>query len=132
MKSRKDKAFETMRESNRLYLEDMRKKEGGEAGYDPSLTPEEIEELKAAEEKARAFREENGKAEGIWRSDTWGSGVADTIEDGERKAREFHREENVPLEKGDVSAMILSALLVFGPIFLVLAGIIALAWFFLH
>ncbi|MCR4906471.1 MAG: hypothetical protein K6A33_10365 [Clostridiales bacterium] len=132
MKSRKDKAFEAMRESNRLYLEDMRKKEGGEAGYDPSLTPEEIEELKAAEEKARAFREENGKAESVWRSDTWGSGVADTIEDGERKAREFHREENVPLEKGDVSAMILSALLVFGPIFLVLAGIIALAWFFLH
>ncbi len=132
MSRRRDKAFEAMRESNRLYLEDMKKKEGGEEGYDLSLTPAEREELKAAEEKARAFREENGRAEGVWRSDTWGSGVADTLEDGERKAREFHRDENVPIEKGDVPAMILSALLVFGPIFLVLAGIIALAWFFLH
>ena len=65
MSKRKDKAFEAMRESNRLYLEDMRKKEGGEEGYDPSLTPEQIEELKAAEEKARAFHEANGKAEGV-------------------------------------------------------------------
>ena len=132
MSKRKDKAFEAMRESNRLYLEDMRKKEGGEEGYDPSLTPEQIEELKAAEEKARAFREANGKAEGVWRSDTWESGVEETVEDGERKAREFHKDDNLPLEKGDVPALILSALLVFGPVFLVLIGIVVLAWFFLH
>ena len=132
MSKRKDKAFEAMRESNRLYLEDMRKKEGGEEGYDPSLTTEQIEELKAAEEKARAFHEANGKTEGVWRSDTWESGVEETVEDGERKAREFHKDDNLPLEKGDVPALILSALLVFGPVFLVLIGIVVLAWFFLH
>ena len=132
MSKRKDKAFEAMRESNRLYLEDMRKKEGGEEGYDPSLTPEQIEELKAAEEKARAFHEANGKAEDVWRSDTWESGVEETVEDGERKAREFHKDDDLPLEKGDVPALILSALLVFGPVFLVLIGIVVLAWFFLH
>ncbi|MBO7403965.1 MAG: hypothetical protein J6V24_03300 [Clostridia bacterium] len=132
MRTKKDKAFEAMRESNRLYLEDMRKKEGGEEGYDPSLTPEQIEELKAAEEKARAFHETNGKAEGVWRSDTWESGVEETVEDGERKAREFHKDDKLPLEKGDVPALILSALLVFGPIILVMIGIVVLAWFFLH
>lgn len=132
MGKKQDKAFETMRESNRLYLEDMKKKESGEGGYDPSLTPEQIEELRAAEEKARTFREENGKADGVWRTDTWESGVEDSIEDGERKAREFHKDDEVPLEKGDLPAIILSAVLVFGPIFLILGGIMLLAWFFLH
>ena len=132
MSKKQDKAFEAMRESNRLYLEDMKKKEGGEGGYDPSLTPEQIEELQAAEEKARTFREENGKADGVWRTDTWESGVEDSIEDGERKAREFHKDDEVPLEKGDLPAIILSAVLVFGPIFLILGGIMLLAWFFLH
>ncbi|MBO7403705.1 MAG: hypothetical protein J6V24_01985, partial [Clostridia bacterium] len=74
----------------------------------------------------------NGKAEGVWRSDTWESGVEETVEDGERKAREFHKDDKLPLEKGDVPALILSALLVFGPIFLVMIGIVVLAWFFLH
>ena len=124
MGKKQDKAFEAMRESNRLYLEDMKKKESGEGGYDPSLTPEQIEELRAAEEKARTFREENGKADGVWRTDTW--------ESGERKAREFHKDDEVPLEKGDLPAIILSAVLVFGPIFLILGGIMLLAWFFLH
>ena len=41
-------------------------------------------------------------------------------------------DEGMKLEKGDVPAMILSAILVFGPVFLVLFGIFALAWIFLH
>lgn len=41
-------------------------------------------------------------------------------------------QEKIELEKGDLTAMIISALAVFGPIFLVLGGLIAVAWVFLH
>lgn len=52
--------------------------------------------------------------------------------EAERKAREFHKEDKLDLEKGDLAAMILSAFLVFGPIFLVLGGLLAAAWIYLH
>lgn len=40
-------------------------------------------------------------------------------------------QEKIELEKGDLPAMIISALAVFGPIFLVLGGLVAAAWIFL-
>jgi len=40
------------------------------------------------------------------------------------KAEWKAQEENIKLEKGDIPALIISALIVFGPIFLVLIGIL--------
>lgn len=40
-------------------------------------------------------------------------------------------QEKIELEKGDLPAMIISALAVFGPIFLILGGLVAVAWIFL-
>ena len=120
MGKKMDKAFEAMRESNRLYLEDMKKKETAEnEGEDEApLTPEQQAELDAAREKAKAFRDEEDPAD---------------LAEAEKRAEEFHRDEDkMPLEKGDIPAMILSALMVFGPIFLILLGILLLAMIFLH
>ena len=50
-------------------------------------------------------------------------------EHGDRRASGAEKPE---LEKGDLTAMILSAMLVFGPIFLVLGGILAAAWVLLR
>ncbi len=54
------------------------------------------------------------------------------LAEAEQKAREFHQEEKLELEKGDIAAMILSAMLVFGPILLILSGILAAAWILLN
>lgn len=54
------------------------------------------------------------------------------LADAERKAQEFHKEEKLELEKGDMLAIILSAFLTFGPILLILGAGIAAAWLFLH
>ena len=118
-----DRAFDIMRERNRRYLEeqkkqngeDMRAPDGEENGDGQPLTDEQLEELRQAEEKLRAYREQNDGASGVYRVDEAKSG-----------------QEPAKLEKGDVPAMILSAIIVFGPIFLVLIGLFFLAWLFLH
>lgn len=53
-------------------------------------------------------------------------------ENAARRAEEYRRlNSDSGLEKGDIPALIISALLVFSPIFLVLIGIMVLAWIFL-
>ncbi len=93
------------------------------------LDPETREELRRAEEKRRAYQEQNDGAAGAYRIDDRGGDG-----DPEKKAKEFHdREREQPkLEKGDVPAMIISAILVFGPVFLILFLLLLLAWLFLH
>ncbi len=54
------------------------------------------------------------------------------LAEAEHKAQEFHKEEKLELEKGDMLAIILSAFLTFGPILLILGAGIAAVWFFLH
>ena len=90
-----DKAFDAMRESNRLYIEDMNKKE----------------------------KEQNNSS-----SSAESSGQDISVPDEKRRQDD---QEKLPLEKGDVPAMIISALLVFGPVFLILIVIVVLAWIFL-
>ena len=48
----------------------------------------------------------------------------------EKEYREMNEEPG--FEKGDIPALIISAFIVFFPIFLVLIGIMVLAWIFLH
>lgn len=143
MGKRLDRAFEVMKERNRLFLEEAAKKDGKTP--DSADLPEapEDEERRRAEEKLRAYREENGLPADLPDADLpdgpadlsgehlSGEHLSGEMEEGERKAKEFHKEE-VGLEKGDIPALILSAMLVFGPIFLILGGILVLAWIFLH
>ena len=143
MGKRLDRAFEVMKERNRLFLEEAAKKEGKTP--DSADLPEspEDEERRRAEEKLRAYREANGLPADLPDADLpdgpadlsdkhlSGEPLSDEREEGERKAKEFHKEE-LGLEKGDIPALILSAMLVFGPIFLILGGILVLAWIFLH
>lgn len=45
------------------------------------------------------------------------------------RQKEYHRQnDDMSLEKGDIPAMIISAFIVFAPIILVLAALLALAW----
>ena len=138
MGKRLDRAFEVMKERNRLFLEEAAKKDGKTP--DSADLPEspEDEEQRRAEEKLRAYREANGLPADLpdadlpdGPADLSGEHLSGEMEEGERKAKEFHKEE-VGLEKGDIPALILSAMLVFGPIFLILGGILVLAWIFLH
>ena len=138
MGKRLDRAFEVMKERNRLFLEEAAKKDGKTP--DSADLPEspEDEERRRAEEKLRAYREANGLPADLpdadlpdGSADLSGEPLSDEMEEGERKAKEFHKEE-LGLEKGDIPALILSAMLVFGPIFLILGGILVLAWIFLH
>ena len=143
MGKRLERAFEVMKERNRLFLEEAAKKDGKTP--DSADLPEspEDEERRRAEEKLRAYREANGLPADLpdadlpdGPADLSGEHLSDEHlfeerEEGERKAKEFHKEE-LGLEKGDIPALILSAMLVFGPIFLILGGILVLAWIFLH
>ena len=131
MGKRLDRAFEVMKERNRLFLEEAAKKDGKTP--DSADLPEspEDEERRRAEEKLRAYREANGLPADLPDADLPDEHLSEEREEGERKAKEFHKEE-VGLEKGDIPALILSAMLVFGPIFLILGGILVLAWIFLH
>ena len=138
MGKRLDRAFEVMKERNRLFLEEAAKKDGKTP--DSADLPEspEDEERRRAEEKLRAYREANGLPADLpdadlpdGSADLSDEPLSDEREEGERKAQEFHKEE-LGLEKGDIPALILSAMLVFGPIFLILGGILVLAWIFLH
>ena len=104
MSKKLGKAFDAMRESNRLYLEDMKEKEAREK--EPSSDPSKNNE------------EEADKAK-------------DLI-DPEDKAKEYRENNKAELEKGDVPALIISAMIVFGPVFLILAALVVLAWIFLH
>jgi len=104
------RAMDTMREKNRQYLEEQKKKDEAVRDKDPQPEPGEarIPEAPSCE--------------------------APSCEDltPDEKAAAFHEEEKLKLERGDLPAMILSALMVFGPVFLVLGAIVALAWIFLH
>lgn len=99
------RAMDTMKERNRRYLEEQKKKDEARREANPQPNPGDPDSAKAP------------------------TCEAPTPED---KAAAFHEEEQLKLEKGDLPAMILSAFMVFGPVFLVLAAILALAWIFLH
>lgn len=58
---------------------------------------------------------------------------AEDIREAMTKAKAYRQQnEDLGLEKGDVFALIFSALLVFGPILLILALLLTLAWILLH
>lgn len=58
---------------------------------------------------------------------------AEDIREAMTKAKAYRRQnEDLGLEKGDVFALIFSALLVFGPILLILVLLLTLAWILLH
>ena len=58
---------------------------------------------------------------------------AEDIREAMTKAKAYRQQnEDLGLEKGDVFALILSALLVFGPILLILTLLLTLAWILLH
>ena len=58
---------------------------------------------------------------------------AEDIREAMTKAKAYRQQnEDLGLEKGDVFALILSALLVFGPILLILVLLLTLAWILLH
>ena len=61
--------------------------------------------------------------------------LPETVDEAEITAeheKEYRRlNDETGFEKGDIPALIISALIVFSPIFLVLIGIIVLAWIFL-
>ena len=109
-----ERAMDVMRERNRRYIESRKEeeKDGPENRGDPESdgpAPDECPLTAVTDDRAR--------------DET----------DPEKKAAAFHEDDDrMKLEKGDVPAMILSAILVFGPVFLVLFGILALAWLFLH
>ena len=126
------RAFDVMKERNRRYIEEQRKKDEAERKEEAEQREEdeeESEELRQAKEKLRAYREANG----LDPTDRLADGLSDGP-DGEDRAEAYRKANNEApkLEKGDVPAMILSAFIVFGPIFLVLFGILLLAWIFLH
>lgn len=76
-------------------------------------------------EKNREYLEENAPQDA--------EGISENAEYENPEEREkAYREEKIELEKGDLPAMILSGLLVFGPIFLALGGLLALFWVYLH
>ena len=101
------RAMDTMKERNRRYLEERKKKD--EAG-----------------------QEENPQPGSDSPEDTTPEEPSSEDPTPEEKAAAFHEKEQLKLEKGDLPAMILSAFMVFGPVFLVLIAIMVLAWIFLH
>ena len=124
MGKRTDRAFDVMRERNRRYLDTQaqaqnQKQESAEAEPKTESENQKSWEDMTPEEKAAAFH-------------------AGDLRGGQNKGKAPAQQAPGPgepdtrLEKGDVPAMILSALLVFGPVFLILFGILALAWIFLH
>ena len=104
-----------MRENNRLYLEDQNKKNKSDPppsdvasdGAVPDVSPDDAENIPALSE-------------------------TDARRGDDPKERERPDEKKIELEKGDLPAMILSAMLVFGPVILILAALVVIAWIFLH
>ena len=99
------RAMDVMKERNRRYLESQKDPADSEAEK-KTANPENDAEKRAPELTEDMTPEE--------------------------KAEAFHRDDEIKLEKGDLPALILSALMVFGPVFLVLIAIVVLAWFFLQ
>ena len=138
------RAFDVMKERNRRYIEEQGKKDEAERKEEAEQREEdeeESEELRQAKEKLRAYREANGLDPTDRLADSLSDRLSDRLSDsladgpdGEDRAEAYRKANNEApkLEKGDVPAMILSAFIVFGPIFLVLFGILLLAWIFLH
>jgi len=55
----------------------------------------------------------------------------DRVVDLEETQRRHAEEEKLPLEKGDLTAMFIAAVIVIGPVLLLLAGLLlALGWLF--
>jgi hypothetical protein len=138
-----ERAFDVMRERNRRYLEEKKKEEeekrkrknGEPQTGEPSDEAELSEEQRIAAEKLRAYREANGLDPDAETPEGLPGEPEDLSPDeAERRAEEYRQrnEGGVKLEKGDLPAMIIAAFLVFGPVFLVLFGILFLAWLFLH
>ena len=132
-----ERAFDVMRERNRRYLEEKKKEdaEKRERGDEPSDVSDVSEEQRIAAEKLRAYREANGlDPDAKIPEELTGEPENLTPEEAERRAEEYRQrnEGGVKPEKGDLPAMIIAAFLVFGPVFLVLFGILFLAWLFLH
>ena len=100
------RAMDVMKERNRRYLESQKAPADSEKQGETPADPEKDAENRAPE-------------------------LTDDMTP-EEKAEAFHRDDEIKLEKGDLPALILSALMVFGPIFLVLIAIVVLAWFFLQ
>ena len=181
MWNKTDRAFDVMRERNRRYLEEQKKKEAenpadgnGESSAPVPASATQAEpsdehesEQRLAEEKLRAYREANGldpdaeipddipqkpfpeepsqegpSPEGPSaeapdpasspEEEKWDQSLAESRAESRADEYRIRNAEPVKLEKGDVPAMIIAAILVFGPVFLVLIGIYLLAWIFLH
>ena len=81
--------------------------------------------LRIMREKNQEYLEKNASQTGEEATGT------EEYENPEEREKAF-REEKIELEKGDLPAMILSGLIVFGPIFLVLGGLLAFFWVYLH
>ena len=140
---RTKKSFEIMKEKNRRYLDSMKDKDA--AAPDPETGIEGIEESEEAEERLEELTEAGSTGEAgerLAEEELWGelreASAGETEETPPEDDEEDDEEDDdfpkteKNLEKGDLPAMIISAFLVFGPIFLALAGILALAWIFLH
>lgn len=111
-----DRAFDIMKARNDEYLKSMAEKESedGSGGNDEkTVTDVDSSELRVPEN---------------FESDI--PGIEDDLAEAEKKAKAFHDEET-GYEKGDLPAIMIAAMLTFGPIFLILGGIIVLAWLFL-
>ena len=111
------RAMDTMKERNRRYLEEQKKKD--EAGREENPQP-------------GSDSPEDPSCEDPSREDPSIKDLSSEDPTPEEKAAAFHEKEQLKLEKGDLPAMILSAFMVFGPVFLVLIAIMVLAWIFLH
>lgn len=129
MGKRTDRAFDIMRENNRRYLE-KRKRENDSAKEPDTEEQEEKDLTGGADTPLNPLNPDNpDNPEKPENPET--ENPAENELTPEEKAAAFHEEE-AKLEKGDVPAMILSAMLVFGPIFLILIAIVVFAWFFLQ
>lgn len=125
MGKRLDRAFEVMRERNRRYLEGRKKKED-EQRREPG-EPQEPEQREQPEHPAEKPWDELTPEEKAARFHAENPSSGKPGERGEPG-----EPDRIELEKGDVPAMIIAAILVFGPVFLVLFAILALAWLLLH
>ena len=132
MGKRTDRAFDVMRERNRRYLDAQTQNQNqpeNPADQDDPENNEEPKEKNNPNQKSREDMTPEEKAAAFHAGDLRGGQSK-----GKAPAQQTPGpgEPDTRLEKGDVPAMILSALLVFGPVFLILFGILALAWIFLH
>ncbi|MGI6178119.1 MAG: hypothetical protein ACOYJO_06695 [Eubacterium sp.] len=110
---RMDRAFEIMKARNEEYLKEMAEKEGKDEDDGRIVTDVDSSELHVPED----FEDDVPEIE-------------DELSEAEKKAKAFH-EDDSSYEKGDLPAIMIAAILTFGPIFLILAAIIILAVVFI-